>query len=102
MAPRKGQNKVIMIKDNLARVMKHEGVIGYIILKKTAGQILSLLLLLRRTSPFHVCRYSDSVDPLPWPDSAVRSSDNIHCGRSKIYMFHTKLTQFFFSVFLCL
>ena len=68
----------------------------------TAGQITSLLLLLRRTFPFHICRYSDSVDPLPWPDSAVRSSDNIHCGRSKIYMFHTKLTQFFFSVFLCL
>ena len=39
MASRKGLNKVIAIKDNLARVLKHEGVIGYIILKKSAGQI---------------------------------------------------------------
>ena len=37
MASRKGLNKVITIKDNLARVLKHEGVIGYIILKKSAG-----------------------------------------------------------------
>ena len=37
MAPRKGTNKVIMIKDNLGRVLKHEGVIGYIIIKKSAG-----------------------------------------------------------------
>ena len=51
MAPRKGQNKVehlvwclirevvqvVVIKDTLARMMKQEGVVGYVIVKRSAG-----------------------------------------------------------------